>query len=104
MDYIDKRNQREKIAKSIIKRWNVRYTVPQPLPEAKSSKDQAAEDKAMEILDRLAKEQQADEDKKRQEIEELLKQQELNQEEINRILQEKRNMLERTMDNAGREL
>ena len=104
MDYIDKRNQREKIAKSIIKRWNVRYTVPQPLPEAKSPEDQVAEDKAMEILDRLAKEHQADEDMKRHEIEELLRQQELNQEEINRILHEKQDMLEHTMDNAGRKL
>lgn len=40
-DFIDKRNEREKMGKSIIKYWNVKYT---PLTEQTPSKE-ASEDK-----------------------------------------------------------
>ena len=102
MDYIDKRNQREKIAKSIIKRWNVVYTAPQPIQSGKTPEELEAEGKAMDILDRLAREHQADEDKKRQEIENLIAEQEQHQVEIERILHEKQDMLEQTIDGAGK--
>ena len=52
MDYIDKRNQREKMAHSIIKRRNVIYAPPEVIGE----KPQKAE--AEEILDQLEKRKQ----------------------------------------------
>lgn len=107
MDYIDKRNQMEQMHKSIVKRRNVVYGMPQmpqePLDAEAAPMASGEGEEPDDILDRLTQEQQAVEEKMRREIDELREQQEKNQAEINRILQEKQDLLERTMRNAGRE-
>ena len=67
-DAIDKRNEREKIARSIVKFWNVNYTVPPPV------------DESQEILKRLQEEAEADEAAKWAEIDALVEQERLRQE------------------------
>ncbi|MCI8282483.1 MAG: hypothetical protein HFI76_12515 [Lachnospiraceae bacterium] len=100
MDYIDKRNQREKMAHSIIKRRNVIYAPPEVIGE----KPQKAE--AEEILDQLEKRKQEGEAQKLQKIQEMVQQQEQKQEadqaEINRILDERKRQLEKNIE-SGKE-
>lgn len=101
MDVIDKRNMQEKMAKSIIKRRNVVYTVPQQPEEQKAETEELVIDaKSQEILDRLEQEHEDDERKKREQIELLLEQQEHNQQEAMRIMNEKREELEKTVNEA----
>lgn len=102
MDVIDKRNMQEKMSKSIIKRRNVVYTVPQQPKEQKAETEELVIDaKSREILDRLEQEHQDDERKKREQIERLLEQQEHNQQEAMRIMNEKREELEKTVNEAA---
>ncbi len=62
-DIIDKRNEAEKIRKSIIKYWNVQY-----VPVSPSGK---SEEEKQKILEGLEQEAAAKEEKKRKEIEAL---------------------------------
>lgn len=104
MDYIDKRDQREKMAHSIIKRRNVVYVQPELIGE--KPQDAPKDTEAEQILDQFKKRKQEGEDQKRQHIQQMVKQreqeQEANQEEINRILSEKRRQLEKNIE-AGKE-
>ncbi len=120
MDYIDKRNMQEKMAKSIIKRRNVIYTIPQEPVQATSPENEEMtsmeanaltsaesvmteeEELALEILKRLEKEHQEDEMRKRREIELLLEEQERNQQEINRIMNKQNELLEKTVNEAAK--
>lgn len=68
-DAIDERNKREKIARSIVKFWNVNYTLP-PQP-----------DESEEILKRLEEEAKADEEAKWAEIDALVEKERLREEE-----------------------
>lgn len=101
MDFIDKRDRKEKMAKSVIKRRNVVYTYPQEIGEKGQEEKQEKTEKALEILERLEQEQRADDEKWQQEIEQLLAEQEKNQMEINRIMNEKQEHLQKTMDEAA---
>lgn len=66
-DLIDERDEREKIQRSIIKRWNVHYVTKEEL-EAEKAKDDSLK-QAEEILARLRAEQLEDEARKQAEIE-----------------------------------
>jgi hypothetical protein len=118
MDSIDKRNQQEMMARSVIKRRNVIYS-PQPIEaengekpeglaeedikENKTEQEAATEEElavAQDILKRLQREADADEAAKREAIEKLLAQQEEQKNDIERILQEKQANLEKTMAEA----
>ncbi|MCI8390849.1 MAG: hypothetical protein HFI35_09260 [Roseburia sp.] len=68
-DAIDERNKREKIARSIIKFWNVNYTLP---PE---------KDESEEILKRIQEEAKADEAAKWAEIDALVEREQRQKEE-----------------------
>ncbi len=100
MDYIDKRNQREKMAHSIIKRRNVIYAPPEVIGE------KPKETEAQQILDQLEKRKQEGEANKLQQIQQMVQQQEqqqeADQEEVNRILNEKNRQLEKHIE-AGKE-
>lgn len=104
-DYIDVRNQKEKMARSIIKRRNVVYVPPEEMNqkqrelqerEARLEREAMERKKAEEVLRRLEEEQHLEEQKKQKEIESLLKNQEslpqegaiLSQSELDRILGE----------------
>lgn len=118
MDMIDKRNQREKIARSIIKRRNVIYSPeaytgpvseeqttngPQTMaqePAAPASHETGASAEALEVLARLEREAAEDEAAKRAEIERAVAQQEEQQLAISRILNEKEADRQRAMDEA----
>ena len=52
-DAIDKRNERERIAHSIVKRWNVHYMSEEEILAARKKRQD--EQQAQEILDRLAR-------------------------------------------------
>lgn len=64
-DLIDKRNEEEKIRKSIIKRWNVNY-VPQSAPPEGDAE-------AQRVLERLANEAALDETRKQDEIDQAMR-------------------------------
>ncbi len=99
MDYIDKRNQMEKMAKSIIKRRNVIYTTPE-LIGAKAAEEEDTE--ADQILEHLQQMKQQGEEQKRLEIARMVEEQEQNQAEINRILRQKEEQLVQNIE-AGKE-
>ncbi|MBR1390804.1 MAG: hypothetical protein IJ567_05055 [Lachnospiraceae bacterium] len=65
-DSIDKRNQQERVAHSIIKHWNVHYLTSAELEEKKHQEELQ---KAQEVMDRLNAEAAADEAAKQKEIE-----------------------------------
>lgn len=82
-DAIDKRNEREKIARSIVKRWNVIYITQEELEQRRREEERLQQEeeerrKAEEILARLEQEAREDERKKAEELESLLRQQEIN--------------------------
>lgn len=72
-DAIDKRNERERIAHSIVKRWNVHYMSEEEIQAAR--KKQQDEQRAQEILDRLAREAAEEEEKKQREIDAAVRRQ-----------------------------
>ena len=113
---IDKRHVREKIARSIIKRNNVHYVTQEELDQQKAKEE---EQRAKEIYERLQAEAAADEAKKQQEIEEALRMQqsynattnaysgeygknmpqdEVTLSQIEKILSEKQEEFERTLE------
>ena len=71
-DAIDKRNERERIAHSIVKRWNVHYMSEEEILAAR--KKQQDEQQAQEILDRLARVAAEEEEKKQREIDAAVRQ------------------------------
>lgn len=75
-DLIDERDEKEKIQRSIIKRWNVHYVTQEELEEEKAKNDSLKQ--AEEILARLRAEELEDEAKKQAEIEAARKQSEDN--------------------------
>lgn len=96
-DMIDKRNQRERIARSIIKRRNVIYSpeyyagpVQEEQPEeaapAPESEDMA---KAQEIIERLEREAREEEEAKQAEIRKAVEEVQEQELAISRILGEK---------------
>lgn len=117
MDYIDERNKKEKMAKSIIKRRNVIYTYrplvkqpeeenpqklqgtenPQNMPEAPKDEGQA-----QEILKRIT-EARPSGGKVQQEVASLLAQEEEKKQEIERILHEKDAMVEQLKSTVQRQ-
>lgn len=97
MDVIDERNRKAKMAKMVVKRRNVIYNSLEEKEEEKPECDK----RAYEILERLDKEHQEEEDKKRMEIEDLIAEQERKLMEVNRILNEKQELLQRTMQSAA---
>lgn len=81
-DAIDKRNEKEKIAKSIIKRWNVIYVTKEELEKKRQEEEgmrQQEEErkKADEILKRLQQEAEEDERKKAEELRAIVAQKEI---------------------------
>ena len=83
-DAIDKRNEKEKIARSIIKRWNVIYITKEELDkrrqeEERMKQNQEEREKADEVLKRLENEAKEDECKKAEEMQAILAQQEIEQ-------------------------
>ena len=80
MDVIDERNRKAKLAKMVIKRRNVIYTVPQ---------EEKKEEDSTDILARLEQENKNKEAKKRMEIDHLVEEQERKQMEEDHILNEK---------------
>lgn len=71
-DAIDKRNERERIARSIVKRSNVIYMTREEAERLEKEKKER--EKADQILKRLEREAQEDEDKKAMEIQEMMQQ------------------------------
>lgn len=67
-DAIDKRNERERIAHSIVKRWNVHYMSEEEILAARKKQQ------AQEILDRLARVAAEEEEKKQREIDAAVRQ------------------------------
>ena len=72
-DSIDKRNEKERIAGSVIKRWNVHYQSQEELRVMEEQKKQDELEEAEKILARLQAEAAADEEKKRREIEDAMR-------------------------------
>ena len=72
-DSIDKRNEKERIAGSVIKRWNVHYQSREELKKQEEQKEDDRMKEAQAILDRLQAETAADEEKKRREIEDAMR-------------------------------
>lgn len=68
-DSIDKRNEKERMAGSIIKSWNVHYLTRDEVESREEKKKDDRMKEAQDILARLQAEAEADEEKKRQEIE-----------------------------------
>lgn len=121
-DAIDKRNEREKIAKSIIKRWNVIYITKEELEkrrqeEERMKQNQEEREKADEILKRLENEAKEDECKKAEEMQAILAQQEIEghknadtygttpmdgvtQEKVEAILSDKERMLQQIIQDT----
>lgn len=95
MDFIDERNLKEQMARSIVKRRNVVYAAPELIGPK-------GEEEAKQILEQIAQNLQEGEERKRREIEKMVEQQEQNQAEITRILNEKQEQLERNIE-AGME-
>lgn len=122
-DAIDKRNEREKIAKSIVKSWNVIYTTKEELEQRRleeERQEQIEEErrKSDEILKRLGQEAKEDEKKKADEIQAILMQQELEshkssesygtapmdgvtQEKVEAILNDKERAIQELIQNTG---
>lgn len=84
-DLIDKRNRKQKIAHSVVKRWNVHYMTEEEVraqqaqmqgQSQEQEQPQNPEMPASEILERLQAEAEADEAKKKAELERLIEQQE----------------------------
>ncbi len=76
-DAIDRRNEKEKIQQSIVKRHNVNYITKEELERAEQEeirRQQLEEErgKADEVLRRLEREAQEDENKKKTEIQQIL--------------------------------
>ncbi|MDE7063835.1 MAG: hypothetical protein K2O73_11430 [Lachnospiraceae bacterium] len=84
-DLIDKRNRKQKIAQSVVKRWNVHYMTEEEVRAQQTQmqgqsqeqvQPQGEEIPASEILERLQAEAEAGEAKKKAELERLIEQQE----------------------------
>lgn len=86
-DLIDKRNRKQKLAQSVVKRWNVHYLTEEEIRAQQSvmqeqsrpqeqPQSHGAEMPASEILERLRAEAEAGEAKKKAELERLIEQQE----------------------------
>lgn len=81
-DAIDKRNEKERIAKSIVKGWNVNYITQEELERRRQEEERMHQteeerEKSDEILKRLEQQAQNEKKKKADEIEALLAQVEL---------------------------
>lgn len=72
-DAIDKRDERDRIAHSIVKRWNVHYMSEEEILAAR--RKQQDEQRAQEILDRLARVAAEEEEKKQREIDAAVRRQ-----------------------------
>lgn len=72
MDAIDKRNMRDKIARSIIKRNCVHYVTQEELDHQKDEEEQK---RIRELCERLKAEAAAEEEKKQKEIDEAVRRQ-----------------------------
>lgn len=121
-DAIDKRNEKERIAKSIVKSWNVIYITKEELEKRQEEEErrlheQEEREKADEILRRLESEARDDALRKAQEIQELLTQQEIGshknantygttpmdgvtQEKVEAILNDKERMLQQIIQDT----
>ncbi len=121
-DAIDKRNERERIAKSIVKRWNVIYVTKEELEKKRREEErlelqEEERQKADEILKRLQEEAEADEKRKKDEILAILAQKEIEghissdtygttpmdgvtQEKVEAILSDKERMLQQIIQNT----
>ncbi len=74
MDRIDERNLREKIARSIIKRRNIRYVSREEIALRKKQEEELK--KAQEILEQLREVTTREEARKREEIEAIIREKE----------------------------
>ncbi|MBU5472307.1 hypothetical protein [Roseburia sp. MSJ-14] len=121
-DAIDKRNEKEKIARSIIKRWNVIYITKEELEKRRQEEERMKQnqeecEKADEILKRLENEAKEDECKKAEEMQAILAQQEIEghknadtygttpmdgvtQEKVEAILNDKERMLQQIIQDT----
>ena len=121
-DAIDKRNERERIAKSIVKGWNVIYITKEELERQRQEEEQMQQTeeerrKADEILKRLQQEAREDEEKKAEELQAIMMQRELDshksqdtygttpmdgvtQERVAAILNEKERMRQQIIQNT----
>lgn len=121
-DAIDKRNERERIAKSIVKRWNVIYVTKEELEkkrqeEERLERQEEERQKADKILKRLQEEAEADEKRKKDEILAILAQKEIEghisldtygttpmdgvtQEKVEAILSDKERMLQQIIQDT----
>lgn len=121
-DAIDKRNEKEKIARSIVKRWNVVYITQEELEKRRQEEErmermEEERKKADEILKRLEREALEDEQKKAEEIQAMLYQKEIEghksqntygttpmdgvtQEKVEAILSDKERMLQELIQNT----
>lgn len=90
MDAIDERNRKAKLAKMVIKRRNVIYTVPQ---------EEKKED-TTDILARLEEEKKNKEAKKRMEIEQLVEEREIKQKKAADILNERSDQFEKSLQHV----
>lgn len=79
-DMIDKRDKRDRIARSVIKSWNVHYITEAELQVRQAQEEERLRQEEAErvgnVLARLKEEAEADEAAKQAEIQELLDQQE----------------------------
>lgn len=122
-DAIDKRNERERIARSIVKGWNVIYTSKEELERQREEEmfrlqKEEERKKADEILKRLEREAQEDEAKKAAELQAAIAQVEVQghksndtygttpmdgvtQEKVEAILSDKERMLQEIIQNNG---
>lgn len=79
-DMIDKRDKRDRIARSVIKSWNVHYITEAELQAKQAQEEERLRQEEAErvgnVLARLKEEAEADEAAKQAEIQELLDQQE----------------------------
>lgn len=101
-DIIDERNKREKMQKSIIKYWNVKYS-PAAQGEACAaaaveSPENEQERQKRELAEQLLKRQ---EEKKRLVVEEAIEEDAIERGKIDKILHEKTERIQNIVDNKG---
>lgn len=97
-DIIDERNKREKMQKSIIKYWNVKYS---PVPRSSGEMASPAEkedDQPMDLAVELLKEQ---EEEKRRVVEEAIEEGELERDKIDAILYERTKRVQDIVEQSG---
>lgn len=98
-DIIDERNKREKMEKSIIKYWNVRYLpVMKEMQESQQSAETGGNEEAVDLAAEVLKRQ---DEAKRRIVEEAIEEDAIERGKIDKILHEKAEKIRNIVDQNG---